>query len=121
MRCPGFPALFLDSSGLFLAFLFVGRSEVPVYVPAESGSVVFDGDWWARSRVGQQGKVGFLYSHVIVTRFFHDVAFTSRFVPSFLAVCGRLKVKKHVQVYPWRWEAVSASGLEILFQRQRPP
>jgi hypothetical protein len=72
-----------------------------------------DGDWQGR------GKLFFAFFHVRVI-FFTEVVFAFRFVPSFLAVCGRSKIKKHVSVCPWSWEPVLASLLGILFQRQRP-
>ena len=59
--------------------------------------------------MGQDG--GLAKQGKVVLRFFScesdfltEVVFAFRFVPSFLAVCGRSKIKKHVSVCPWCWE-----------------
>jgi hypothetical protein len=72
-----------------------------------------------RRGLAKQGKV-VLRFFSCESDFFTEVVFAFRFVPSFLAVCGRSKIKKHVSVCPWCWEPVLASLLGILFQRQRP-
>lgn len=123
--CASLPWLshgFLESGTRGGLFPFVGRRGVPAYVPAEPGfeeTVVLDGHWWAKTGIGKAGEsCSSLFS--CESDFFTEVVFAFRFVPSFPAVCGRSKIKKHVSVCPWCWEPVLASLLGILFQRQRP-
>ena len=89
--------------------------EVPACVPAAQGTVVSDGDWWAKwpkSGIASREK---LFSRAIDMMLLlpFGVSFQVSFRPAAAA-------QKSGNVFPWRWVAGSASMFGVLFQRQRP-
>lgn len=99
-----FPRIF--SGGTFSCLLGLGNADrfLHTYLPAERGTVVFDGDRWAMSESGSRAT---LISHVIGD----EVVFA---FPSFRpATCGRSRKIRGVG------RPFLRPCWEILFKRQR--